>query len=419
MNILTIAFRNLGRHKRRTVFSISTIVIACILGLFMLSLITGMKTDMKKNILGFYTGAVQIRHADFNKYDYLNPIHLYVEDEVSLRENLLQIDGVTRAVGRITAGGKLYIDENNEDDIPGKDFAGMALGIDISAEADILDPAAMLKKGRLPEMGSREVALGYGLAEKAGLDVGDKFAFLTITAGRSPNAMTFTIVGLVQFSMGGISNSYFILPLDTMQGFMQMPGGAQEIIVMTKDPENAEVQRDEINKLLTTELSYSYLESKFWKDYGQFYAMLGIAQLIYNVIVIFFLVLGATVIINTTMMVIYERYREIGILGAMGMRPKELVRLFFSEALIAGIISGVIGISLGTVLILILEKTGLDFGSAMSSLEMEISNIIYPDLKLYQVILMAFYTVGITALVTLLPIKKVANIEPDEAIRST
>ena len=103
MTLSTIAFRNLARHKVRSFLSILTLVLACIFGLFMLTLITGMEADMKQNILAYYTGAIQIRHADYNTYDYLNPIHLYVNDEAAVREKLLQVDGVTQAMGRITA----------------------------------------------------------------------------------------------------------------------------------------------------------------------------------------------------------------------------------------------------------------------------------------------------------------------------
>jgi len=418
MNLATIAYRNLGRHKVRSFLSILTIVLACILGMFMLTLITGMKGDMKRNILAYYTGAIQIRHADYNTYDYLNPIHLYVQDEAAVREKLLQVDGVTQAVGRITTGGQIYIDENPDDDRPGEKFAAMAMGIDIPAEKNILDPESMLAKGRLPAMGSREVILGYGLAEKVGLDVGDKFAFMTATAARGVNAMTFEIVGLVNFTMGSHNNAYFILPFDTMQNFARMEGGSLEILLMTTDPETAETQLEAVDALLASDSALGYLETKLWKNQGEFYAMMGLGNFIYSGYVLFFLALGATVIMNTTMMVIYERYREIGILGAMGMKPNELVTLFFLEALFAGIISAVIGISVGSVIILILEQVGMNFGNIYSEMNMEISNVIYPDLKWFHIVIMSVYTVGISALVTLLPCRKAAHIEPVDAIRA-
>lgn len=418
MRLSYIALRNLGRHKIRTALSISTIVMASILGLFMLSFVAGMKSDIKNNILAYYTGSIQIRHGQYQQYDYLNPVHLYVRDEADLRKRLVEVEGVTGAVPRITAGGKIYIDADPDDDIPGDQFSAMAMGIDFAGEKDILGPESLLVDGRLPLAGSRDVVVGYGLARKLGLAVGDRFSFMTTTAERGLNAMTFTISGLVDFPMQGMNETYFLLPFDTMQGFVRMTGGAQEILLTTADPDSAETQFKEVERLLASDGSISHLSAKLWKEQGDYYAMLGIAALMYNIIVMFFLALGATVIVTTTMMVIYERYREIGILGAMGMTPGELVRLFFLEAFFAGVISAIIGISLGSALVLIMEKTGMDFGSSFGSVNIEMSSVFYPDLKPIHVILMTIYTVGIPALVTFIPSRKAARIEPIDAIRA-
>ncbi len=419
MNLATLAFKNLGRHKVRSALSIFSIVVASVLGLFMLSLISGMKADMKKNILAYYTGSVQIRHGDYDTYDYLNPVHLYVHDEMALRERLMQIDGITGSVSRITAGGKIYIDETPDDDIPGEQYTAIALGIDFAEERSVLDPESLLVSGRLPIAGSREVVIGYGLADKLNLDVGEKFAFMTTTAERGVNAMTFEITGTVKFPSGGMSQSHFILPFDTMQHFIRMDGGAQEVLVTTVNPETAEIQRETIDGLLSSDAGYAYLATKFWKNQGEFYAIMGLANIMYNGIVIFFLALGATVIVNTTMMVVYERFREIGILAAMGMKPKELVSLFFLEALFAGIISAVIGMTVGSGLVLVLEKTGMDFSAAYGNMNMEVSSILHPVLTAGHVILMTIYTIAIPALISLVPSRKAARIEPVDAIRAT
>ncbi len=418
MKLGVLAFRNLGRNRRRTILSLSTIVVACVTGLFMLSLITGMKADMKKNILGYYTGSVRIRHGEYDAYDYLNPLHLYVEDAKTLQARLGGIEGVTGSVGRISTGGKIYLTSGEEDEAPAH-LNGFALGMDFPAEEAVIGPEGLLIEGTLPQMGSREAAVGTGLAAKAGLKPGDQFTFMTLTAGRAANAMTFTVTGLLHFPMGAMGKTHFLIPLDTMQYFLRMPGGVQEILVMTEDPENALVQEQALESLLSFREEYNYLSLTYWKRYGQFYPMMGVASLTYNVMVLFFLILGATLIINTTMMVIYERYREIGILGALGMKPKELVRLFFLEGLWAGLISAGAGLVLGSLLVLVMEKTGINFGAAYDNMNMEVSSVIYPQLTLVNVLLMGVYTVGITALVTLIPARRAAVIEPDQAIRST
>ncbi|HDQ15217.1 MAG TPA: ABC transporter permease [Sediminispirochaeta sp.] len=419
MKLTTVAFRNLWRHKTRSLLSILTIVIACILGLFMLSLVTGMKSDMKRNILSYYTGSIRIRQAQFNRYDYLNPIHLYIHDLAELQQKLTAIDGITGAVGRIQVGGKIFSDTDPVSGEASEKFNAMAMGIDFPGEKDILKPRTLLVKGQLPKMGSREILIGHGLAAKIGVDTGDKFSFMSPTAARGVNAMTFEVAGILNSPMAEFNSSYFLLPLDTMQDFVRMKDGALELLLTTPEPEEAEIQLRRVETLLAEDPTLSSLEATLWKDQGDFYGMMGISELIYNILVIFFLLLGATVIINTTMMAIYERYREIGILGAMGMKPSELVRLFFLEALFAGIISAIVGLSLGTVLVLFLEQQGLNFGHALDSMNIEISSILYPDLKLYHVILMTFYTIGISALVTLIPCRKAARIKPVDAINAT
>ena len=95
------------------------------------------------------------------------------------------------------------------------------------------------------------------------------------------------------------------------------------------------------------------------------------------------------------------------------------MRLFFLEGLWAGLISAGAGLVLGSLLVLVLEKTGINFGAAYDNMNMEVSSVIYPQLTLVNVLLMGVYTVGITALVTLIPARRAAVIEPDQAIRST
>jgi len=135
--------------------------------------------------------------------------------------------------------------------------------------------------------------------------------------------------------------------------------------------------------------------------------------------VIFFLVLGATVIVNTTMMTVFERYREIGVLGAMGMKPPEIVRLFFLESVFAGLISAVVGVAVGSGVSLILGEVGLVLPATYGELGFEMSNVIYPELTAGTVVLMFVYTVTIPALVTLLPSSKAARVEPVDAINAT
>jgi putative ABC transport system permease protein len=142
-----------------------------------------------------------------------------------------------------------------------------------------------------------------------------------------------------------------------------------------------------------------------------------IAQFIYYFIGVFFLLLGSTVIINTTMMVIYERMREIGTLAALGMHGKELTRLFFLEGVFISAIGAAVGVLIGAGITVYLGKFGLNFTDALSGIDMEISSVLYPRFNIWTTLIVYVYSVVISAAATLIPSRKASRIEPVEALR--
>ncbi len=156
-----------------------------------------------------------------------------------------------------------------------------------------------------------------------------------------------------------------------------MEGKTQEVLLLTEDGYR---ERDVAQAVETALEEYLSLETetRAWKDLNMMYSFLSIAKFIYYVMGAIFFVLGSTVIINTTMMVIYERIREIGTLGALGMQGKELTRLFLLEGTFISIAGSTLGTLVGVLIVFILSKTGINFTEAMSGVDMEISSIPFP-----------------------------------------
>jgi len=146
--------------------------------------------------------------------------------------------------------------------------------------------------------------------------------------------------------------------------------------------------------------------------------MFDYVETVYLFVALFFFILGSTVIINTTMMTVFERIREIGTLGAMGMEGKSLVKLFFLEAFFLGTGGSLLGVLLGIAIVLPLSHFGIDYGEAMEGMDMGISSIIYPILNLRSTVFVFFYSLAAASLTSLIPSSKAAKIEPVEALRS-
>jgi putative ABC transport system permease protein len=328
---------------------------------------------------------------------------------MQLVSELERIDGVAEISPRIEFMTAIYHNEIN--------YKARGMGVNFALEQEYQDLDSFIIGGRAPEMGKNEVLIAEGLAKEMGVGIGDRFTLLTQTAGRGLNAITFTISGISRYEMAAMNRSFFQAPLDRVQYFLRMGDSVSEILIKLDDKSRVEEVLPQVHRLLEDE-GRTELEAIDWRGMNTTYSFLVLADTIYNIIAFAFFILGSTVIVNTTMMTIYERRREIGTINAMGMEGKEIVRLFFLEAFYIAAIGSAIGVLTGIGITLITMKTGLDFTAAMEGVDMEISDVIRPVLTLKSTIFVFFYSTIVASLASLIPTGKSAKIEPVEALRS-
>jgi putative ABC transport system permease protein len=372
---------------------------------FLFAMVQGMRDDMAQNLATYYTGEVRIRNAQYEEYERYNPIHLTV-DWQRIDQALAKRSDVTAYVPRILFPSAFYVNGGNH--------PAVGIGADFSREAEYSDFAASIKEGRIPDAGKNEMLIGSVLARDLKLGIGDKVTIISSTAARGNNAMTLEIVGLAAFPVASLNSQFFWAPLDRVQHFLRMDNEVLEVLVMVEDDERkaAAAIKADLEPLLG-----SALDIKAFNDISMMYGFIELAQYIYYFIGVFFLLLGSTVIINTTMMVIYERMREIGTLGALGMHGKELTRLFFLEGVFISAIGAAVGVLVGAGITVYLGKFGLNFTDALSGIDMEISSVLYPRFNLWTTLIVYVYSVVISAAATLIPSRKASRIEPVEALR--
>lgn len=409
MKLSKLAFRNIRRNSRRSLLSGGAIAIAAMAIVFMYSLAGGMMEDLSNNVFNYITGHIRIRHIDYDANEELNPLHLRIEDYEKIVTELEKQEKVQEVVPRIQFFTAIYRND--------KTYNGFGMGVDFNREKSVMKLEDGLKKGKLPEMGRREILLSFGLAEDLGLNAGDKITLFTKNMYMGMSGMTFKVSGIVSFPVQGYNSSFFLLPIDTTQSFLKMGNSATEILVLLKD-------RKELDEFAAqTESNFKSdgktdLSVKPWKAIGTWYSYIDMVDKIYAIMALFFFILGTTVIINTTMMVIFERMKEIGTIAAMGMTPVEIVRLFFLEAFFIGAISSLLGVLLGVGITLPLARVGLDLSAAMEGVSFEVSPVIYPVLSLKSTVLVFFYSAAVATLASIIPSRRAARITPVEALRS-
>jgi putative ABC transport system permease protein len=274
-----------------------------------------------------------------------------------------------------------------------------------------------LLQGRLPRMGERELLLPTGLAAEVGAGVGDKLTLFGKNKYLGMAGMTFTVTGIARFPVAGFNRRFLLVPIDTAERLLKMEGEATEVLVLAVEEREARQLAVRVNQLIAAS-GASSLEARAWERIGLWYTLMRLVDTMYNFIALFFFILGTTVIVNTTMMVIFERLREIGTIAALGMQPGEIVRLFFLEAFFISAIAAFVGVLLGVAVTAALSRTGVDLSRAMQGVSFEVSPVIRPRLNLRSTVFVFFYSVAVASLASFLPSRRAARIEPVAALRS-
>jgi ABC-type lipoprotein release transport system permease subunit len=124
------------------------------------------------------------------------------------------------------------------------------------------------------------------------------------------------------------------------------------------------------------------------------------------------------VIINTLLMSVFERTREIGILSAIGMKGRQVVALFLAEATILALGGIAFGSLIGWMISAYFEKVGIYFGDLGMSAQMMLNDRIYTDLTLDSAVNLIVTAFIITLLASLYPAWMASRMEPVEALHS-
>ncbi|MBA7540373.1 hypothetical protein ES705_32670 [subsurface metagenome] len=199
-----------------------------------------------------------------------------------------------------------------------------------------------------------------------------------------------------------------------------MPGEVTELLIITPDHHEAASVLPGLNELFSREdESGKYILQLWNKDYDLI-ELFEIAGQIYSSIYVFIIILACFVLVNTLIMIVNERTREIGMMSALGLKSREILYLFTIEGAIIGILGSAIGTVLGGILTRVFSVVGIDYSAAMegmSSTDIMMSPIFYPVFSLENLVFCFTLGVIVVTIACIIPARKAAKLEPTEALR--
>jgi len=412
-----LAKKNLSRSRIRTSISAIAIAIAIIAVIFARGLISGMIDSTFENHINYKAGHIRIIDEEYKLKERLMSLNYSLDGfngkgYPEMSEKLKLVEGVEQVVPRLKFGAAVSM----EDELVGM----MGWGVDPAEEIAFTKIDEKIIEGRMVELGSREIVMGAGLLEKIDREVGDKVTILYTTPFGSFKGSTFQIVGKVQSSIQMLDDTIFYLPLDQAQRILEMPGEVTELLLITSNQYKAASVLPGLNELFSREdESGKYILQVWNKDY-ELIGLFEIVTKIYNFVYIFIIMLACFVLVNTLIMIVNERTREIGMMSALGLSSREILYLFTMEGAIIGVIGSTIGTVLGGILTKVFSIVGIDYSAAMEGMsggDFLLEPIFYTVFSAENLVYCFVLGVVVVTIACIIPARKAAKLEPTEALR--
>lgn len=404
-----VAWRSLGRNRRRTAFALTAIAVAQMAVLMVDGLMNGMAESTSAAVTGPMIGHVQVHAPEWRREQAPDLAIERLDERLAM---VRRLQGVERAFPRLFATALVARDVDGH--------AAMIVGVDAALESV---PGGMLE-GLPVEGRPREhvVLVGAGLAREMGVEVGDELAVLGTGADGSMANDLVTVGGLLQTPIDSVNRMGIVMALDTAQETFVMPDMAHEITIHgTGTADDA----PELAARIGAELDG--LEVLPWRELApEAAALLGIASY-YGIVVMFIVFIAAAAgVANTMMMATFERRRELGVLLSLGTTPGRLVRMILTEAVILGLAGVAIGSLIGAALVYGQGQVGIHMtgseaeGPAANAAiyGINFASALHPYLRAIDFVPGVVGMVVVSSLAVLGPALSIARLEPMEAMRS-
>jgi ABC-type lipoprotein release transport system permease subunit len=402
---LRLAWRNVWRHRRRTLIVVLAMGLGLALMMFYDGLIVGFNQAIYGNAIKVLGGNIQVHAAGYRLKADQNPLLPLADDQAVVKAALAQ-SPVLAATRRIHTGGLASSREGA--------FAVGIIGIEPEQELNVNLAAQHVVAGRYLTAGDGDlIFIGKGLAVAMGVQVGDRITL----SGRATHAQmrnrTMTVVGIYDLGMPDIEKRTIYISLGEAQDLYGLSGQSTEVAINLKQIG----QEAKVIAALKPALPGYEIDS-YETNFPELQSALGTKGAVMNIFSVIILLIAGIGILNLLLMAVYERTREIGLLGAMGLKPRQISLLFILEGTLMGLVGVAAGIVFGLLINGLLKQVGLDFSkfSNVTSYMALITGRVYPSWGVEKLFGRALTVAIISALAALYPAREAAHREPAEAL---
>jgi len=400
-----MAWRNLWRNHRRTLIMLLAIAVGVWAMIFMTALMRGMVDQMIEDGIDSLPGFVQIHHPEYR-------------DDPSVENSLpqpgpalleaLQSSEVTGWTTRIRVPAMISSE---------RDSRGVTLlGVDPVGEVALgFDLESIVEGHFLQGPDDKGLVIGRKLLDRLETDLGKRVVVMSQDPDNNIADRGFRIVGVYKAKLAALEEMYIYSGRSTVQSLLNMNGQVSEVAITGQDYRDV----DQLYQLVKSAAGEG-AQVQPWTELDTYLGlMLGVMDgfvLVWVIVIFMALSFG---LVNTLMMAVFERVREFGLMQALGMKPSAIRFQVLMESvmlLALGLLAGNL-LAVGSILPI---RGGIDLSMVAEGMEMMgVSSVLYPALKLKDIVMANVVVIVLGIITSLLPAWRASQYSPVEAIAKT
>jgi len=402
--LFTVAWRNIWRSKTRTLVVIGSTIVGIWALVFLLGFFEGQVQNYMGSVIQNETSHLQYHHPNF-KDDFESA--LVIPGAATITETLAQDNEVEAFTSRVILNGMLASSAAAQ--------GVMAIGVDADAEQAVTNLNDKIIEGQ-PLTGDKknQLLISQRMAEKLKVKLRSKVVLTFQTAEQEISSAAFRVAGIYKSNKRLNDELYIFANISDLRRLAVLPDdAAHEIAVVLDDFEQVESKTISLSENSGEVLVENYRQLS--PDLELMNSQIKINMTVMIVIFMLALIFG---IINTMLMAVLERMRELGMLMAIGMNKVKIFLMVCLETLMISVIGAPVGIFLGFLTIEFLNRRGISLARWSSALEeFGMSDLVRPALALDNYLMVALAVVITGLLASIYPSLKAIRLRPVEALR--
>ena len=404
---LKLAWRNVWRNRRRTLLVV--LAMGAMMSFLVMydGMLVGFEDAVYGNAIKLSGGNIQIRAEGYEASYSPNPMLPMGNglDAVEAAEGLSNVEAVLR---HANTGGLV----SNREGI----FPVGIYGIEPEKEAAVnpIFQEEFLSAGRMLQTGDEDVVfIGKGLADAMDIGVGDRITLSGKSTHEEMRQRTMTVIGIYDINLASLERQGVYISLGEAQRLYELGDSVTEVIIY------AEVTGKEQPIVNALNASLSGYEITTWHtaipELSSTVEMKNAVMTGFSVVILGIASIG---LFNILLMAIYERTQEIGLLSAIGLKPREISMLFLYEGIMIGLVGAIVGTIMGWLVTSVIGIFGLNYGAFVDMIDYMalMGTHIYPAFDLGLTLQRAGLLALISSIAALYPAIEASRREPAEAL---